>query len=80
MAYRQKFIDQVKDGAIRGWEKYQILPSLTIAQACLESGFGTSELAKKGNNLFGIKGDYNGNSITIKTKEYINGKWSSAFL
>lgn len=75
MAYRQKFIEQVKDGAIRGWEKYDILPSLTIAQACLESGFGTSELAKKGNNLFGIKGDYNGNSITIKTKEYINGKW-----
>lgn len=75
MAYRQKFIDQVKDGAIRGWEKYQILPSLTIAQAILESDWGRSGLAVQGNNLFGVKGNYKGNSVTMKTKEYINGKW-----
>lgn len=75
MSYKQKFIDQVKDGAIRGWQKYKILPSLTIAQAILESDWGRSELAVQGNNLFGIKGNYKGNSITVKTKEYINGKW-----
>ena len=75
MAYRQKFIDQVKDGAIRGWEKYQILPSLTISQAILESDWGRSGLAVQGNNLFGVKGSYKGNSVTMKTKEYIDGKW-----
>lgn len=75
MSGKQEFINQVKDGAVRGWEKHSVLPSLTIAQACLESGFGQSKLAKEGNNLFGIKGSYKGESITISTKEYINDKW-----
>lgn len=51
-------------------KKTKILASLTIAQAILESGWGTSKLARNSNNLFGIKGkgkDY-------KTFEYINGK------
>ena len=76
MTKQQDFINKVKEGAIRGWEKYKILPSLTIAQASLESGFGTSKLAKEGNNLFGIKGDYKGESITINTKEQKkDGSW-----
>ena len=48
---------------------------MTIAQAILESDWGRSKLAVQGNNLFGIKGNYKGNSITVETKEYINGKW-----
>ena len=76
MSYKSEFINKVKDGAIEGWKKYKILPSLTLAQACLESGFGTSKLAKEGNNLFGIKGNYKGNSITVKTKEQKkDGTW-----
>ena len=73
---KKEFINGIKDGAIKGWEKYQILPSLTLAQASLESGFGQSKLAKEGNNLFGIKGDYKGESITINTKEQKkDGSW-----
>lgn len=52
-----------------------LLPSVTIAQAILESGWGKSTLAVKGNNLFGIKGAYNGNYVIMQTSEYINGKW-----
>ena len=51
-------------------KKTKILASLTIAQAILESGWGTSALARKSNNLFGIKG----NGKNYKTFEYINGK------
>jgi len=51
-------------------KKTKILASLTIAQAILESGWGTSEIARKSNNLFGIKG----NGKNYKTFEYINGK------
>lgn len=75
MGYQEDFINAVKDGAIKGWETYRILPSVSIAQAILESDWGRSGLAKKGNNLFGIKGDYNGEYVTMETSEYIDGKW-----
>ena len=72
MTEQEIFIDKVKDGAIAGWHEGRILPSVTIAQACLESGWGTSELATKANNLFGIKAkeDWKGESYTVKTAEY----------
>lgn len=73
MATKQDiFIEKVKDGAIAGWYAGKILPSVTIAQACLESGWGISELATKANNLFGIKAkdDWKGESYTVRTAEY----------
>lgn len=72
MTEQDLFINKVKDGAIQGWHECKILPSVTIAQACLESGWGKSELTKKANNLFGIKAkeDWKGESVTIKTAEY----------
>jgi N-acetylmuramoyl-L-alanine amidase CwlA len=72
MTEQDIFIDKVKDGAIAGWYAGKILPSVTIAQACLESGWGTSELATKANNLFGIKAkdDWKGESYVVKTAEY----------
>lgn len=51
-------------------KRTKILASLTIAQAILESGWGTSALCRKSNNLFGIKGK----GESYKTFEYINGK------
>ena len=48
--------------------------SLTAAQAFIESNKGNSGLTSKANNLFGIKGTYNGHSVTMKTTEYYNGK------
>ncbi|WP_239494783.1 glycoside hydrolase family 73 protein [Latilactobacillus sakei] len=44
-------------------------------QAILESGWGGSRLSTLANNLFGIKGNYNGASISMPTQEYINGRW-----
>lgn len=41
-----------------------ILASITIAQACLESSYGTSELATQANNLFGMKATLSGNTWT----------------
>lgn len=74
MSQNKDFINKVKDGAISGWKKHKILPSISIAQAILESDWGRSKLAVEGNNLFGIKGDYKGNSITIKTNEWDGSK------
>jgi flagellum-specific peptidoglycan hydrolase FlgJ len=68
------FIKSLVPHAQRIQEKYKILASLIIAQACLESNFGRSGLAQNGKNLFGIKGSYNGQSVTMRTHEYQRGK------
>lgn len=45
-----------------------------LAQATVESAWGQSGLAQEpNNNLFGIKGSYNGQSVNMNTGEYGNG-------
>lgn len=63
------FVDMIV-GNIKG-KKLRILPSVTIAQAILESGWGRSELATHAHNLFGIKAgaDWKGKTYSKKTKE-----------
>ena len=51
----QNYINQYKDLAIEQMVRYRIPASITLAQGLLESGAGMSELARKGNNHFGIK-------------------------
>lgn len=48
-------IKKIGSAAVKLYPKYKILPSLTIAQAILESGWGKSELSKKHHNYFGMK-------------------------
>ena len=71
---KMAFIETISDGAISNYNKYGILPSITMAQAILESGWGNSELAVTHNNLFGIKADlrWNGAVATIATSENYN--------
>ena len=73
-ASQQAFIESVAEGAIEGWNEYGVLPSITVAQAILESGWGSSTLSTQAHNLFGIKGSYNGNYVTMSTREVINGQ------
>ncbi len=49
------FIKTIGNAAVEAYPKYRILPSLTIAQAILESGWGKSRLAKECHNYFGMK-------------------------
>lgn len=49
------FLNYVIPGAQKAYEQYGIFPSVMIAQAINESGWGKSKLAKTDNNLFGIK-------------------------
>ena len=71
---KQLFIKQVAPEAQAMQNTYHVYASITIAQAILESQWGTSKLASQYHNLFGIKGT-GANSKVMTTKEYVNGKW-----
>ena len=68
------FVNEVAPGAMETYRQYGILPSITIAQAILESGWGKHRI---GNNIFGIKAgsDWQGKTVTKQTTEYKNGQW-----
>ena len=61
----RQFIDAVgkmaRDYYLKN-NKVGVLPSITIAQAIQESGWGKSDLAQGGNNIFGMKKNLSGNN------------------
>lgn len=68
------FIDAIKDQTIALHAAGSCFASITIAQAITESASGTSGLSDVSNNLFGMKGTYQGQYVLYRTKEYINGE------
>lgn len=52
--------------------------SFTIAEAALESGWGSSRLATEGCNYFGVKADssWAGDVLSLDTREYLSGQWT----
>lgn len=76
-----KFIEEIKDEAIKNYKEYKILPSITIVQAILESSWGESDLAQIYNNLFGIKADssWKGEYVTLETFEFYDTKIEDKF-
>ncbi|SIO21630.1 Flagellum-specific peptidoglycan hydrolase FlgJ [Carnobacterium alterfunditum] len=69
------FIVQIVGYAKVLQEEYGVLPSISIAQAILESDWGTSELSVKNNNFYGIKGDSADPTVTMTTREFVDGEW-----
>ena len=75
-ADQQAFIENVGNAAKRHYSIYRILPSMTTAQAILESNWGRSTLASKYYNFFGMKAGskYTGEKVNLPTKEEVNGE------
>lgn len=66
----QNFINYIGNSARKLADNNDIYASVMIAQAMVESGWGTSGLASAPNyNLFGVKGSYNGGSVNMGTQE-----------
>lgn len=70
---KETFIKSILGGALDGHKKYGLLPSVTIAQAVLESSWGQHAI---GFNLFGIKagGSWKGRTVSAKTHECRNSE------
>lgn len=64
------FLDSITSPATEIAAENDLYASVMMAQAILESGWGQSSLASEPNyNLFGIKGNYNGETAVMPTLE-----------
>lgn len=71
---KQRFFHTIAPVAIELYKRDKIFPSITLAQAMMESDTGKSELTRQANNLFGIKSyNWTGRTIKMPTKENYNG-------
>lgn len=52
---RKEYIERYRELAVLEMQRTGVPASITLAQACLESNNGNSELSRKSNNHFGIK-------------------------
>jgi flagellum-specific peptidoglycan hydrolase FlgJ len=75
----QDFIELVAGPARQSYLTHHLFPSVTIAQAILESGWGEkvpvdAATGRSSYNLFGIKGVGQAGSVTALSKEVENGQ------
>lgn len=70
------FLAELADGAKQSWYQFGVPASVTLAQAALETGWGSSSLSSKYNNYFGIKcnktkpSPYQNGCVDMVTTEY----------
>ena len=86
-ASKQDYLDKVSKIAVELYKETKVLPSVVIAQTCLETGFGLgtdSTQLVRASNILGMKSEllnstwsdytvWGGESITKKTPEVYNG-------
>ncbi|WP_105956346.1 glycoside hydrolase family 73 protein [Apilactobacillus quenuiae] len=71
----RNFINKLLPSVTYAQRKYNILASISLSQAILESNWGISKLSTNYNNLFGVKA-YNGQPhVKLSTDEFVNGKF-----
>ncbi|WP_165006158.1 MULTISPECIES: LysM peptidoglycan-binding domain-containing protein [unclassified Enterococcus] len=72
------FITEIATYAQPVAQANDLYASVMIAQAVVESGWGSSSLSQAPyHNLFGIKGSYQGQTVYMDTLEYLNNQWVS---
>ncbi|GAA2905463.1 glucosaminidase domain-containing protein [Enterococcus pseudoavium] len=70
------FIEQLGASAMQVSAANDLYASIMVAQALVETGFGSSQLsAAPYYNLFGVKEYSGGPSVTMSTQEYLDGQW-----
>lgn len=73
----QRYLDWITPMAKVVGKKYGIPYQAIVVQTALETGWGKSSLLSKYNNFGGIKAVAGDNSVSMGTKEFINGQMVS---
>ncbi|WP_225425117.1 glycoside hydrolase family 73 protein [Apilactobacillus micheneri] len=71
----RNFINRLLPSVTDAQRKYNILASISLSQAILESNWGSSKLATNYNNLFGVKAYNKQPSVKLSTNEFVNGNF-----
>ncbi|MDE2103876.1 MAG: glucosaminidase domain-containing protein [Patescibacteria group bacterium] len=73
----QSFINTIGTAAKQSMRQTGLSAAFVIAEAALESGWGGSELAQRGKNLFGVKAfpGWEGATMSLPTREFFKGRW-----
>ncbi len=74
--YRGEFLAGLAPAAIESGRARKIPPSVTLAQAIIESGWGRSQLTRKHHNLFGVKGGSGASKVMVRAR--VSGSGRSA--
>ena len=69
----QSFIAQIAPSAVQIAKQRGLYASMMIAQASLESGWGSSQLSTQAFNLFGVKWNGSGAFVQMPTNEHYQG-------
>ncbi len=72
--FRGRFLSGLTESVIRSAREHRVLPSVTLAQAILESGWGRSGLAANHHNLFGVKAGASDSRVRLDTREHSRGR------
>lgn len=71
-AQQQAFLSKAVPMAQKASQKFNVYTSVMLAQSIIESHWGLSQLSTTANNLFGMKGTYQGSYVNLPTREWSN--------
>lgn len=69
LEFSHPFINRLKKDVYQVSKDYGVFPSVMMAQAIVESGWGESALAVKANNFFGVKARDGQDFVVMNTRE-----------
>ena len=72
--YRSRFLTSLSPMVLTASRQHGVLPSITLAQAVLESGWGRSQLTRDYHNLFGVKAGSSSQRIRMASREHMRGR------
>jgi hypothetical protein len=67
------FLAAILPQVLRSSQRHRLPPSVALAQAVLESGWGRSRLAREHHNLFGVKAGGHQGGVAMPTREHLEG-------
>lgn len=72
--FRSTFLTSLSPAVLTAARAHRVPPSVTLAQAILESGWGRSGLTRDHHNLFGVKAGRSAQKVRMASHEHMRGR------